>query len=211
TASANISFECSVLDGGRVVAQRTHAAFTVPFAKEFTDAEDALHEVETRSVNVADARGLDDRACFLLKKLDAVRSDVHRAGTLEEDKRIALRETLRTVLDEARTLRDLAVSAETAARNGSPICVSAANPWAPFGGTAELTEGRVGSQTLTVKAFGGETESAAMNVYNLSGQPRTFYVEVDPLVQNDARVSGREAVSLFEAVEVHTEMRFRSA
>lgn len=211
TASANISFKCSVLDGGRVVAQRTHAAFTVPFAKEFTDAEDALHEVEARSVNVTDARGMDDRACFLLKKLDAVRSDVHRAGTLEEDKRIALRETLRTVLEEARTLRDLAVSAEAASRNGSPICVSAANPWAPFGGTAELTEGRVGSQSLTVKAFGGETESAAMNVYNLSGQPRTFYVEVDSLSQNDARVSGSEAVSLFEAVEVHTEMRFRSA
>ncbi len=211
TASANISFKCSVLDGDKVIAQRTHSAYTVPFAKELTDAENALHEVEARSVNLADARGLEDRACFLLKKLDAVRSDVHRAGTLEEDRRIVLRETLKKILEEARTLRDLAVSADDAARKGSPICVAAANPWAPFGGTAELTEGRVGSQTLTVKAFGGETESAAMNVFNLSGQPRTFHVEVDALVQNDAHVRGSEAVTLFEAVDVHTEMRFRSA
>ncbi len=210
TASANLSFKCSVSQDGRILAQRTRAAHAVPFVKEFSDAEKALREAEGCAARLPDARGIEERTCFLLEKLDGARGQVAQAGMFEDDERIALRESLKKILEEARSLRDLAKAAEEAAASGGPVRVCAANPWAPFGGVDELTEGRFGPQAIRLKAFGGEVESAAMNVFNLSSLPRTFCVELDVLKQDERSVRGGQAVSLYEAVEVNTEMRLRS-
>jgi hypothetical protein len=70
---------------------------------------------------------------------------------------------------------------------------------------SELTEGRSGSKDLSVYAFSGETETAALNVFNLSSQPRSFRVELAPLRQGDSSVLGHNAVRRFEVIDVPTE------
>lgn len=209
--AANLSFKCTVSEGNRVLARRTRTAYAVPFVKELSDAENGLREVESRSAKLPDAKGLEDRAFFLRGKLDGLRGTIGGAGTLEEEDRIVLRDALGRILEEMRSLQKLAKAAEEAVASGGVIRVCAANPWAPFGGVDEWAEGRFCPAEMTVEAFGGETESAAMNVFNLSNVSKTFYVELDALKQDGKTISGGEAVSLFEAVEVPTEMRLYSA
>ncbi|MBI5095875.1 MAG: PQQ-binding-like beta-propeller repeat protein [Candidatus Hydrogenedentes bacterium] len=208
--AANLTFKCTVTEGTRALAQRSRTAYLVPFVKEFSDTEKALREVESRSAKLADAKGLEDRAFFLLAKLDGLRGQVGNAGTLGEDDRITLRDALDKILREAQSLLRLAKVAEEAVKSGSVIRVCAANPWAPFGGVDELSEGRVGPAEVAVKAFAGEVESAALNVFNLSSVPKTFYVEPSVLAQGDKTVSAKGVVSLFEVVDVPTEMRDHS-
>jgi len=192
------------------VAHRTRTMKAVSFANEFSDAEKALREVETRSAHLADARGLEDRACFLLEKLKRLREQTAGAGLAEDETRVAVREALEKILEEARPLAELARAAEEAVQSGGPVGARAANPWAPFGGMDELKEGRLAPPDLTVKAFAGEKESAALNVFNLSSIPRTFCVELDALGRGGEHIDGGAAVSLFEVVEVHTEMQRQS-
>jgi hypothetical protein len=71
----------------------------------------------------------------------------------------------------------------------------------------ELAEGRFGKPEANIEAFGGETESAAFNVFNLSNTTRTFRVELDPLKQGDKTQRAEPSISLCEAVDVPTEMR----
>ena len=209
--AANLSFKCTVSEGERVLTRQARTAYAVPFVKELADAESGLREVESRSTKLVDARGLEDRAFFLRGKLDGLRGSIAVAGTLKEDDRIALRDALAKIIGEMTTLRGLAKSAEEAQASGGLIRICAANPWAPFGGVEEWSEGRVGPAEISAEIFGGETESVAMNVFNLSSVPKTFQVDLDPLKQAAMTVKWADAVSLFEAVDVPTEMRRHSA
>lgn len=211
TESANLSFACSVSEGRHVLARRSRSAHVVPFAKEFSDAENILEQVGKDSEGLIDARGIEDRACFLRVKLEGLRGQIQVAGTLEESARIALRDALAKILDEAKSLKMLSAAAQETAAAGCPVRACAADPWAPFGGIEELGEGRFGALELGVEAFGGEKESAALNVFNLSSAPRIFRVELESLKQGGATVRMENAVSLFEVVGVPTELRDLSA
>lgn len=205
--AANFNFVCSVTEGDRVLVRRSRYTYVVPFVKEAADAEAILQEVEKRVPMLLDAKGIEERACFLRSKLTGLRDRITGAGTFEEAQSIALRDNLKKILDEASSLRELSRAAEEAVSAGSTIRVCAANPWAPFGGLAELAEGRLAEPEMRVEAFGGERDSAAMNVFNLSSVPRVFRVELANLKQGDKEVHAADAASVFECVEVPTEMR----
>ncbi|HNT86637.1 MAG TPA: DUF4091 domain-containing protein, partial [Candidatus Hydrogenedentes bacterium] len=120
-------------------------------------------------------------------------------------------DNIAALLHGVAALEKTVAAADHAARAGSPMVVCAANPWAPFGGMDEFAEGRIGAAELTIEAFGGETESAALNVFNCSSRPRTFRVELDDLSMGDAIIPARDAIALHEVVDVPTEMRDFSA
>lgn len=205
--AGNLTLNCIVAEGNRVVARRSHTAYVVPFMKELGDAERTLKETDGLIATLADKAGLEERACFLRLKLDDFRPRILTAGAGTESDHIELRNTLQTYLPELSLLRSTAVAAAQATEAGSTIFARAANPWAPFGGLEELTEGREGEATLAVEAFGGETESAALNLFNLGSRDRTFRVTLEGLKQGDTEVPARNLVSLHEAVAVPTEMR----
>lgn len=205
--AANLSFACTVSEGPRVLARRSRTAFLTPFVKELSDADATLREIEKRSHKLIDAKGVEDRAVFLSAKLDGLRNRVSVAGALEEADQILLRDSLAKILDEAQSLLKVSDAAEEAAAVGSTIRVCAANPWAPFGGFGELAEGRFSASELSIEAFGGETESAAMNVFNLSSVPRAFRIELDALKQGDQTARAADALTLSEVIDVPTEMR----
>ena len=87
----------------------------------------------------------------------------------------------------------------------NPFLARPANPWSPFGGLEDLAGKEKTPETLAVAAFGGETESAALNLFNPSAQPRSFRIELDSLTLGDKAVPPRDAVKLFEVLDVPTE------
>ena len=207
----NLSLACTVMEEGRIAARRAHRAYLVPFAKEINDAGRALDAIEALLPNLLDRAGPEERAVFLRNQMELLRERIMAAGTMSDSDRISLRNEVATLLRGADGLRNIVAAADHAAQSGNLIVVCAANPWAPFGGMDEIAEGRVEAAEMLVEAFGGETESAALNIFNCSSKPRTFRVELDELVMGGATIPARAAVTLHEVVDVPTEMRDFSA
>lgn len=209
--AVNLVLTCEVLRDDRIVARRTHRAYLAPFVKEISDAGRVLEAVDALLPGLLDRSGLEERAAFLKGRTDSLRARVAAAGALADSERIVLRNEIAALLRAADELRKITAAADHAARAGSRVVVCAANPWAPFGGMDEFDEGRVEAADLLVEAFGGETESTALNVFNLGGIPRSFRVELDDLTMGDQSIPARHAVTLHEVVDVPTEMRDFSA
>ncbi len=205
--AGNLTLNCVVAEGDRILARRSHTAHVVPFMKELGDAERTLKETDDLLATLPDKAGLEERACFLRAKLDDFRPRILAAGAGTESDHIELRNTLQTYLPKLALLRNTTAAAAQATEAGSAVFARAANPWAPFGGLEELTEGRGGEAVLAVEAFGGETESAALNLFNLGSRDRSFRVTLEGLKQGDTEIPARDLISLHEVVAVPTEMR----
>ncbi|MCC6486975.1 MAG: PQQ-binding-like beta-propeller repeat protein [Candidatus Hydrogenedentes bacterium] len=209
--ASNLTLTCVVSEGDRILARRSRSAYLVPLARELADLDGAVAGLESRMPALLDRSGLEERACLLRVRVDGVREKVAAAGAMENTARLALRDQLAALLEEAASLSGMLAAAEEATASGSPLLVRSANPWAPFTGFSDLTSGRGGAPALTVEAFGGETESAALDLYNASGTARTFRVMLEGLQQGEQTVIPKDAVTLHEVVEVPTEMRDLSA
>lgn len=205
--AVNLTLNCVVLEGDRILARRSQTGYVTPFIQELTDAEGLLSEIETLLVSLMDKAGLEERSCFLRTKLERFRPRIVSAGAGTDSGRIELRNDLQVYLPELVTLRNTVQAAAIASEAGNTVFARAANPWAPFGGLEELTEGRAGDEALVVEAFSGETESAALNLFNLGSRDRSFRVTLTGLKQGDTEVLARDLVSLHEVIAVPTEMR----
>jgi outer membrane protein assembly factor BamB len=203
--SSDLILVCMVSEGSRVLARRERAAHVVPFAKEASDAQRMIAAVRERLPRLLESDGIEERVFFVGAKLDGLRTRVVSAGAADDTERAALRESLAAILREASELEKLSAMAVGAAAEGSTSVVRAANPWSPFGGMGDLAANEGEPKELTVSAFGGETESAALNVFNLSNRARSYRLELEGLSQGDRVVPARQAVKLFEVIDVPTE------
>ncbi len=206
--AVNLNLTCTVLEEGRILARRGHTRHLVPFMQELGDAERLLSKVDALLPTLPDSSGLEERAALLQMRLASMRPRILAAGALNDAERVELRNALHDLL---KAVNPLHAAAAAAAERGALVFACAANPWAPFGGLDELQEGRIGDEALAVEAFDGETESAALNVFNLSGKHRVFRVVLDNLVSGEKNASAREAVVLHEVAAIPTEMRDFSA
>jgi hypothetical protein len=93
----------------------------------------------------------------------------------------------------------------------SVLVAYAANPWAPFGGSDELMEGRTSSAAISISAFAGEMEAAALNVANFGDQPLMIRVEPQYLKSGDRILAATEILHFHEVVDVPTQMADLSA
>ena len=209
--AVNLTLTCVVSEGDRPLVRRSRSVYLIPFAKEVADLETSLTDIEARLPGLLDRSGLEERACFVRVKLDALRGSVDAAGSLENAARLALRDQLAALLRETAALTQTVAVAEEAAASGSPLLVRSANPWAPFTGFGDVAAGRGGAPSLAMEAFGNETESAALDLYNVSDVARTFRVGMEGLQQGEQIVPSRDAVALHEVIDVPTEMRDLSA
>lgn len=205
--SINLTLNCTVLEGERILARRNHVSHVVPFMQEFADAKYLLSETESLLASLTDKAGLEERFYFLRDQLEVFRPRILEAGAGTDSERIELRNDLQVFLPELAALRNTAKAAAEALEAGKVIFARAANPWAPFGRLEELTEGRGNEATLAVEAFSGETESAALNLFNLGSRDRTFRVTLEGLKQGDTEVPAKDLITLHEVVAVPTEMR----
>jgi outer membrane protein assembly factor BamB len=203
--TAKLTVTCRVLDGTQTVARRSSTLYLNAFTKEVAEISKAIQSAQARVPKLLDAKGVEDRACLLATKLDALRPHISGPEPITDSERVVYRKTLAGLMAEANAVSELASFAEEAAAAGSTIKICEANPWAPFGHLDELAEGRAKSKDLSVFAFEDETESAALNVFNLSSQTRTFRVKIDALTQKGKTVPARDAVKVFVVLDVPTE------
>jgi outer membrane protein assembly factor BamB len=205
SGTAKFTVSCQVLDGARTVARRSHTFYLNVFTNELVAINQTIRSAQARVPKLLDARGVEDRACLAAAKLEALRPRISGAMPISEADRVVYRKQLAELMAEAKAVLKLASLAEKAAATGSTLKICAANPWASFGHLDELVERWTASSDLSVFLFGGETESAALNVFNLSSQPRTFRVELGTLAQGEKTVPARDTVTVFEVLEVPTE------
>lgn len=203
--TAKLTVTCQVLDGARTIARRSHTLHLNVFNNELVEISQAIQSAQTRVPKLLDARGVEDRAWLAAAKLAALRPRISGTMPISETDRIGYRKQLAELMVEAKAVLQLASLAEEAAAAGNTIKLCAANPWSPFAHLDGLVERWTAASDLSVFMFGGETECAALDVFNLSSQPRTFRVELSPLAQGEKSVLARDAVTVLEVLEVPTE------
>lgn len=209
---ARIAFTCTVKDGESVVARQCSHASVNPFAPEFAEVEQRLMALDHQIPQLADPSETERRLSAMRSALQHDRARAESRGALSVRERGALEETVEETLAAARTLSavvEAALAAQSTSQGSLLIC--AANPWAPFGGLEEAAEGRTPPAQLTVEAFDGEIECAALNLFNFGGEARTLRVELNSISGGDVAspdtsnaVQASKVVSLHEVIEVPT-------
>lgn len=209
-APSLLRIECAVYDRDQRLTQRRSTTYVVPFRKELADLRRALERVEAASRELPDAFALFGEVAAVRTRLPDYERQAAIAGTLDDVARRGLRDALRAELEWFHRLDKLATVARAHHTDGRwPVRLSAANPWAPSGGFDEILEDRLPEASLFVESFSGETESAALNLFNFGTRTLTARVELDELVSADSnatnRVKARDVFQLQEVVDVPTQ------
>jgi len=209
-APSRLQIECAVRDGDRLLAQRRATVHVVPFLKEIADVRRALDRVEAASRALPEAFALLGQVAAGRARLPEHERQAAIAGTLDDVARRGLRDALRRDLDLfARLDRLTAVAGAHHAEGRWPVRLSAANPWAPFGGFDEILEGRLRDPQVVVESFSGETESAALNLFNFGTRTLTARVEFEEVKPGESQggraVLGHEVIRPHEVVDVPTQ------
>ena len=203
-AAADFVFECVVSQDGREIARQASTLQTTPFAMELaeTGAAAARMEALAPEMPAAVAEDLRREALYWRTTLPPLREQAAAAALLAPAAMADLTQQLGHA--RARTGRIVA-AAEQYARGKSALLACAANPWASFGGMDELAEGRIAPAEMTAKAFAGEIESTALNLFNLGPETLTLRVDMAPLTGPDDAKAPAGAVILREAIATRTE------
>lgn len=203
--AATLRFGCEIREGDTVLLRRTHEIYVAPFVRELAELDEMLGRLVTLVPRLPDRKGLEERVQFIRGTLPGYRDRVQIATALPPLERSKLGDELAEARKEAARMFAIA---QRAALTGPPggAFASAANPWAPFGGIDEVVEDRLTQPELWVQAFGGETESAALNIFNPAGRPMAFRLELTELTQSKDKpsVRAREVIELREAVDIPT-------
>jgi hypothetical protein len=145
-----------------------------------------------------------ERLQILSNRAAKVKERVQIAGTLSTLERSMLRDQIAELRKELNILSHMCQAAIDA---GALLTAYSANPWAPFGGTEEILEGRTASTEFFIEAFHGETESAAFNLVNFSDQ--TMIVRLQPgmmIAQEDSQTVLTDKILQFhELLKVPTQ------
>lgn len=206
----DLKFICTVTEGDHVLLRRSQDVYLVPFRKELADLRQAIRNAEDFFARMDDTRGLVERTAYIKGLLPSLIERADAAGTAPVAERHALRDELRALIAEMGRIGCIARCAVEKCKPGKPVFVCAANPWAPFGGIEELVEGRFGVDG-SIEAFSGESEAAAFNVFNLSGETLQFRVEIttpEPLPEG---LKIFDVVSIREVVDAPTQAHDNAA
>lgn len=208
TTSTDLTFRCTVQDGEVVVAQRTHRAYIRLFEKEFAKIEKRIGALTELIPQLVEPTRIEEQTSWLKMQIDRCRTRATDGTLLSEKERGRLQSRVNTLLDKSANLLPVVRAAVRAANAGKgTLFASVANPWAPFGGLQEAVEERTPPSNLTVEAFAGEKESAALNVFNFGDTVRTFRVTLDDLHSEGGAppVPSRQVIALHEALDVPTQ------
>ena len=151
-----------------------------------------------------DRKGVEEKFFYLTAKYKNFQKQFKNINDLTPIKKRELRDNLKELkIEYSRSFKLV----KQAVDENKIIGVYGANPWAPFGGIDEIIEGRIPEPVVNVEAFQGEFESAAFNVFNFSGNPRTLRVELLGLSgpQETNSISIDDIITLRETIEVPTQ------
>ena len=204
SSATNIKFCCKVFVGKKLISFREKTFYIVPFAKDLADLRKIVADIKECIPEIVDQKYVSDRLTILSGQLSQFEKQADLAGTLSSIERNKLKDEIALLRIEANRFSGLA---KAAAKAGTILSVSGANPWAPFGGIDEFMEDKTFSPDLIIEAFGGETESAALNLSNFSSRPLIIRVEPDPIYSelDSSLVPARKVFSFHEVLQVPTE------
>ena len=160
-------------------------------------------EMNSLIPKLKDKKGVDEKVYYLGGKFAEAEKQFAKIDEMSPVKKRKLRDDLTNLKSEFVRLSKIM---KEAVRQGRIIVAYGANPWAPFGGTEEILEGRTSAAIDTVEALGGEFESAAFNIFNFGGSTRTLRVEIEGLKgpEGAAPVPADSVLTLCEVVDVPT-------
>jgi outer membrane protein assembly factor BamB len=195
---------CSVKDEtGRQLLERHELKNPQPVEAPLEATEGTLDALEKLCAQLRDPRLPQGRIAVMRMQANECRAQVDAEGPMPQAEKRRLARELRVLAEESDALLAVVKGAVQAQADGdSSIVACAANPWAPFGGMQELAEGRFTEDNLQAAAFAGETESVALNVFNLGGETRVFRVMPGDITQGDSVVSWKETLSLHEVIDI---------
>jgi outer membrane protein assembly factor BamB len=188
----------------KIIDKKAYRVGRRELAENLSQLTKLREEIEKLTPQLQDSKGLAERVYFLSAAVDRVQTQFKNIDDLSPIKKRELRDNVKNL--NAEFLRMYKI-ADQAVKEDKIIAVYAANPWAPFGGIDEIIEGRTPDAKITVDAFQGEFESAALNIFNFSGSARTLRVELDDLSgpTDVASISKDNLFTLRETIEVPTQ------
>ena len=204
--SGNAVFTCTVSSGDSVIESHTFTQPVLPYAGTLAAHRQQIERIAALMPQVPDQRGIAERLAYLRAAVPGLATSIDNLSSLSALRRRELWNGLTTLSDDLSRLETLTNAARNA---GTALKISAANPWAPFGGIDELSENRMGCDTIRAEAFAGEVESAALNVWNFSGVAKTLRVTMSALSDGDTTISN--AITVREVVSVATQRAKMSA
>ena len=202
----NAVFTCTVSRGDDVIESHTFTRPVLPYSATLTALQAQNDRIAALMSQIPDQSGVVERHAYLGMALPEHAASIENLSNLSPLQRRELWNNLTTLSEEFTTLETRMNAARTAS---TALAVSSANPWAPFGGMDELAEDRMGGDSLSVEAFRGEVESAALNVWNFSGTAKTLRVTMSALTSGENSVSN--AVIVREVVAISTQRAKMSA
>ena len=205
-----LEFACVVLEGDTSLAEQRRRVYVVPFAPELAELGGMLEALEALVAQSPGAPELERHVYYLREQIPELRERAALAGSMTGIERRAFRDELAGLRRQYERVEALA---EWAAKTDQPFLACAANPWAPFGGIEELVEGRTPPADMTVEAFYGEVESAALNVFNLAPDAESLRIEVEDITgpEGTSPVPAGDVLTVREVVATPTQMADKSA
>ncbi len=198
-----LHFSCRLLSGNKLIDQRRQEFYLIPFRKDLDDLRRLVAGIKDNIPKLADKRYIQGQVTLLDIQRKKLEKETALAGVMTPLERAALRTRFENLQKTAAGLNAMTGAAVVA---GGPLAAYKANPRAPFGGVEEIVEGRTSDPGLSVEAFAGETESAAVNLANFSDKTVTVRVEPEDLVTADSSeiMSFRRVLEFHEVLDVPT-------
>jgi len=201
-SAVNLKFTCTLMTGKNLISRQRQQFYLVPFAKDLADLRRGFTKIKKNISRMTDGNYARGQTTLLKFKLHELEEKTNIAGTMTPLQRAELRtqfENLRIKADRWEAMTRAAV------RAGGTLAAYAANPWAPFGGVDEIVEGRTTAPNLSVEAFSGETQSAAVNLANFSSHAVVVRIEPQDIMATDSTsVPFRQVLEFHEVLDVPT-------
>ncbi|RLD55464.1 MAG: hypothetical protein DRJ05_12905 [Bacteroidetes bacterium] len=207
----NLEFSAKLFENGKLIIQKEYSLYIIPFAKDIADIKIKLAEIKVPVSNKHNSNQYTtDRLIVFSHRLHEIEERIDVAGTLPILELSELKNSvslLRTEIDVFHKMNKVGQNAE----NG--FAVYSANPWVPFGGVDEIMENRLQKAKVSIEAFMGETESAAINIANFMSKSITLRIEALTLIseKDSTEVLAKNVFELHEVLNVPTQAMDYSA
>ena len=201
----SLEFFAELLDNGKTIMQKEYSLYLIPFAKDIVDIKKKLAEIK---VSVSNNQKLNqyttDRLIVFSYRLQEIEERIKVAGTIAMLELSELKNSVSLLRNEINIFYKMSMVGQNS-ENG--FTVYSANPWAPFGGVDEIMENRFPKAKVSIEAFMGETESAAINIANFLSKSITLRIQPLALIseKDSTEVLAKNIFEFHEVLNIPTQ------
>ena len=203
--TVNFEFSAKLLENKKTIMQKEYSFYVVPFAKDIVDIKKKLTEIKTLNLDDHNSNQyVSDKIIVFSHRLNEIEEKKDVTGTLPVLELSELKNSVSLLRKEVSILYKMSMIEQDTENSFS---VYSANPWAPFGGVDEITENRLQKAEVSIEAFFGETESAAINIANFASKSITLRIEPLTLIseKDSSEILAKNVFELHEVLNVPTQ------